>query len=285
MKVRFLLVAIVLCLCLSACSERKNADNSSQGNREILSSNSEVAETQNDEQSISSSTENEANSGIPEQHDEKSQKESDFFDRETNDLRLLSSDEIAEIFSDLDFKAAEMLDWVQKDYTQISLTGVPIHEVENVAVGVNWVSADPDNPDVGGFKTIYGTATFAKVSEETLPGFPWKNVDEINTAITNIYDSVSTSFGLDSLTRTDLNDIDGIFYQFEDGLYFRTNYAGGVIRDLDWDYSSIKILKNEADEVQVQMYETNMDRTTEPIRRGIKKNTDGSWVLTAIIWG
>ena len=78
----------------------------------------------------------------------------------------------------------------------------------------------------------------------------------------------------------------GIFYQFDDGLYFRTSYIG-YVRDLNWDYSSIKILENTPNKVQVQMCEIgeNSSTATEfPPQRGIVKDADGNWVLTEIQW-
>lgn len=199
-----------------------------------------------------------------------------------DELQLLSAKEIQKILSDLDTKEKELFALVQKDYRKIPITDVPTHIIENTVVDVKWVSADSKNPDAGGFQPVYGTAIFAKVTEKTLPYFPWESVEEINAAITQIYDSVSESFGLDCLTKSDLNDIEGVFYQFEDGLYFRADYTGDSVRSLNWDYSTMEILENKPDEVCVQMYEINSE---VPVQRGIKKNETGKWVLMEPIFG
>ena len=136
----------------------------------------------------------------------------------------------------------------------------------------------------GWFQSVYGTAVFAKVTEQTLPGFPWKSVDAINDAVTDIYRAVSESFGLESLASDDLNNPEGVFYQFEDGLYFRAAYEGRAVRELNGDYSSMQILQNTPNEVEVKMDEADADNTTGFAQRGIVKNDENTWVLTDIEW-
>ena len=250
----FLAAALIACVCLSACSGQgtpssASLDEASRPGSESTSSGSESADT-------------------PEQ--------------ETEDSDLLSQEEIIEIFSDLDSKAAEMLNWVQMDYTQIPIDGVPTHQIENAVIGVRGV----DSENGSGFVPIYGTAVFAKVTADTLPGFPWESTEEIYDAIIDVYESVSASFGLEELIADDPKQQLGIFYQFDDGLYFRTSYIG-YVRDLNWDYSSIKILENTPNKVQVQMCEISENSSTAtefPSQRGIVKDADGNWVLTEIQW-
>lgn len=256
----FVAAALAACLCLSACSRQQS--NSGSSADEISSSGSEA---QNSGSEPGSEEVPSDESGSTEQGD------------------LLSADEIAGIFKDLDARSAEIVDeWVNRDYTQIPIDGVPTHILENAVIGVRGV----ENENGSGFVPVYGTAVFAKVTEDTLPGFPWESTEEIYAAITDVYESVSASFGLEELIADDPKQQLGIFYQFDDGLYFRTSYIG-YVRDLNWDYSSIKILENTPNKVQVQMCEIgeNSSTATEfPPQRGIVKDADGNWVLTEIQW-
>ena len=165
-------------------------------------------------------------------------------------------------------------------YSQIPIDGVPTHILENAVIGARWID------DGCGFESIYGTAVFAKVTEETLPGFPWKSTDEIYDAITDIYLKISTNDNLSALIVNDPynqpNDQMGIFYQFDDGLYFRTGYKGSD-QDAIWDYSTMEILENTPDKVQVKMYKMDNDSNPQYSRSGglrtIQKNTNGNWVI------
>ena len=247
---QILVVALVACLCLSACSQQPTASNStasgiSQSDLESQSSNAVDA------------------SSVPEQ--------------EAEDSGLLSADEIAGIFKDLDTRSAEIVnEWCRRDYSQIPIDGVPTHILENAVIGARWID------DGCGFESIYGTAVFAKVTEETLPGFPWKSTDEIYDAITDIYLKISTNDNLSVLIVDDPNDQFGIFYQFDDGLYFRTSYKGSD-QDAIWDYSTMEILENTPDKVQVKMYKMYNDSNPQYSRSGglrtIQKNTNGNWVI------
>ena len=251
---QILVVALVACLCLSACSQQPTASNStasgiSQSDLESQSSNAVDA------------------SSVPEQ--------------EAEDSGLLSADEIAGIFKDLDTRSAEIVnEWCRRDYSQIPIDGVPTHILENAVIGARWID------DGCGFESIYGTAVFAKVTEETLPGFPWKSTDEIYDAITDIYLKISTNDNLSALIVNDPynqpNDQMGIFYQFDDGLYFRTGYKGSD-QDSIWDYSTMEILENTPDKVQVKMYKMDNDSNPQYSRSGglrtIQKNTNGNWVI------
>ena len=247
---QILVVALVACLCLSACSQQPTASNStasgiSQSDLESQSSNAVDA------------------SSVPEQ--------------EAEDSGLLSADEIAGIFKDLDTRSAEIVnEWCRRDYSQIPIDGVPTHILENAVIGARWID------DGCGFESIYGTAVFAKVTEETLPGFPWKSTDEIYDAITDIYLETSTNDNLSVLIVDDPNDQFGIFYQFDDGLYFRTSYKGSD-QDAIWDYSTMEILENTPDKVQVKMYKMDNDSNPQYSRSGglrtIQKNTNGNWVI------
>ena len=76
---------------------------------------------------------------------------------------------------------------MNRDYTQIPIDGVPTHILENAVIGVRGV----ENENGSGFVPVYGTAVFAKVTEDTLPGFPWESTEEIYAAITDVYESVS----------------------------------------------------------------------------------------------
>ena len=247
---QILVVALVACLCLSACSQQSTTSNSttsgiSQSDLESQSSNAVDA------------------SSVPEQ--------------EAEDSGLLSADEIAGIFKDLDTRSAEIVnEWCRRDYSQIPIDGVPTHILENAVIGARWID------DGCGFESIYGTAVFAKVTEETLPGFPWKSTDEIYDAITDIYLKISTNDNLSVLIVDDPNDQFGIFYQFDDGLYFRTSYKGSD-QDAIWDYSTMEILENTPDKVQVKMYKMDNDSNPQYSRSGglrtIQKNTNGNWVI------
>ena len=247
---QILVVALVACLCLSACSQQPTASNStasgiSQSDLESQSSNAVDA------------------SSVPEQ--------------EAEDSGLLSADEIAGIFKDLDTRSAEIVnEWCRRDYSQIPIDGVPTHILENAVIGARWID------DGCGFESIYGTAVFAKVTEETLPGFPRKSTDEIYDAITDIYLKISTNDNLSVLIVDDPNDQFGIFYQFDDGLYFRTSYKGSD-QDAIWDYSTMEILENTPDKVQVKMYKMDNDSNPQYSRSGglrtIQKNTNGNWVI------
>lgn len=247
---QILVVALVACLCLSACSQQPTASNStasgiSQSDLESQSSNAVDA------------------SSVPEQ--------------EAEDSGLLSADEIAGIFKDLDARSAEIVnEWCRRDYSQIPIDGVPTHILENAVIGARWID------DGCGFESIYGTAVFAKVTEETLPGFPWKSTDEIYDAITDIYLKISTNDNLSVLIVDDPNDQFGIFYQFDDGLYFRTSYKGSD-QDAIWDYSTMEILENTPDKVQVEMYKMYNNSNPQYSRSGglrtIQKNTNGNWVI------
>lgn len=247
---QILVVALVACLCLSACSQQSTTSNSttsgiSQSDLESQSSNAVDA------------------SSVPEQ--------------EAEDSGLLSADEIAGIFKDLDARSAEIVnEWCRRDYSQIPIDGVPTHILENAVIGARWID------DGCGFESIYGTAVFAKVTEETLPGFPWKSTDEIYDAITDIYLKISTNDNLSVLIVDDPNDQFGIFYQFDDGLYFRTSYKGSD-QDAIWDYSTMEILENTPDKVQVKMYKMDNDSNPQYSRSGglrtIQKNTNGNWVI------
>ena len=247
---QILVVALVACLCLSACSQQPTASNStasgiSQSDLESQSSNAVDA------------------SSVPEQ--------------EAEDSGLLSADEIAGIFKDLDARSAEIVnEWCRRDYSQIPIDGVPTHILENAVIGARWID------DGCGFESIYGTAVFAKVTEETLPGFPRKSTDEIYDAITDIYLKISTNDNLSVLIVDDPNDQFGIFYQFDDGLYFRTSYKGSD-QDAIWDYSTMEILENTPDKVQVKMYKMDNDSNPQYSRSGglrtIQKNTNGNWVI------
>ena len=247
---QILVVALVACLCLSACSQQPTASNStasgiSQSDLESQSSNAVDA------------------SSVPEQ--------------EAEDSGLLSADEIAGIFKDLDTRSAEIVnEWCRRDYSQIPIDGVPTHILENAVIGARWID------DGCGFESIYGTAVFAKVTEETLPGFPWKSTDEIYDAITDIYLKISTNDNLSVLIVDDPNDQFGIFYQFDDGLYFRTSYKGSD-QDAIWDYSTMEILENTPDKVQVEMYKMYNNSNPQYSRSGglrtIQKNTNGNWVI------
>ena len=247
---QILVVALVACLCLSACSQQSTTSNSttsgiSQSDLESQSSNAVDA------------------SSVPEQ--------------EAEDSGLLSADEIAGIFKDLDARSAEIVnEWCRRDYSQIPIDGVPTHILENAVIGARWID------DGCGFESIYGTAVFAKVTEETLPGFPWKSTDEIYDAITDIYLKISTNDNLSVLIVDDPNDQFGIFYQFDDGLYFRTSYKGSD-QDAIWDYSTMEILENTPDKVQVEMYKMYNNSNPQYSRSGglrtIQKNTNGNWVI------
>lgn len=244
----FLAAALIACVCLSACSGQGTpsstpSDEASRPGSESTSSGSESADT-------------------PEQ--------------EAEDSDLLSQEEIIEIFSDLDSKAAEMLNWVQMDYTQIPIDGVPTHQIEDAVIWFHGTDS--------GFIPIYGTAVFAKVTEDTLPGFPWKNTEEIRDAISDICFDVSTDYDLSALIADDPKQPYGIFYQFDDGLYFRTNpiYIGFVQGLPGWDYSSIEILENTPNEVQVYMYRTGDDQESPDTLVGLRqivKTVDGNWVF------
>lgn len=272
----------MVCLCCSACLPRDTDTEYELPNQGAASeqTHENQATLENEDDQTSSETEANKEQSQPNQelpHFDEGQTEG-----KDDEVQLLSAKEIQKILSDLDTKEKELFTWVQKDYRKIPITDVPTHTIENVVVDVKWVSADSQNPDAGGFQPVYGTAVFAKVTKKTLPNFPWESVEEINAAISQIYDSVSESFGLDCLTRLDLNDIEGIFYQFEDGLYFRADYTGDSVRSLSWDYPTMEILENKPDEVCVQMYEINSE---VPVQRGIKKNEKGKWVLVEPVFG
>ena len=253
----FLAAALAACLCLSACSRQQS--NSGSSADEISSSG---AEAQNSSSEPGSEEVPSDESGSTEQGD------------------LLSADEIAGIFKDLDARSAEIVDeWCRRDYTQIPIDGVPTHILENAVIGASWVEEEDGSC---GFVPVYGTAVFAKVTEETLPGFPWESTDEIYDAITDIYLEISTNDNLSVLIVDDPNDQFGIFYQFDDGLYFRTSYKGSD-QDAIWDYSTMEILENTPDKVQVEMYKMDNDSNPQYSRSGglrtIQKSTDGNWVI------
>ena len=110
----FLAAALAACLCLSACSQQQS--NSGSSADEISSSGSEA---QNSGSEPGSEEVPLDESGSTEQGD------------------LLSADEIAGIFKDLDARSAEIVDeWVNRDYTQIPIDGVPTHILENAVIGV-----------------------------------------------------------------------------------------------------------------------------------------------------
>ena len=213
-----------------------------------------------------------------------SQTDSSDKDGNTESKQIMTEEEIIAVFTDLDSKTKDLLKWVQKNYTKIPLDGVPLHKVENVVVGLKVVSPDPEQPDVGGFAPVYGTAVFAKVTDETIPDFPWSSTEEITKAITDVFENVSSCYQLGFLTSTDFNEPEGIFYQFDDGLYFRTSHVGyeEVGEGYSWDYSSIQISKNAPNEVRVTMYTNNESaRDIEPQERGLVRNEAGHWVLTS----
>lgn len=246
----FLAAALIACVCLGACSGQGAPSSAPLGEASRPGS-----------ESTSSGSES---AGTPEQ--------------EAEDSNLLSQEEIVEIFSDLDSKSAEIVDkWVNKDYTQIPIDGVPTHQIENAIIGKKGV----DSEEGSGFVPIYGTAVFAKVTEDTLPGFPWESTEEICNAITNICLDITTNYNLTELIVDDPKQMYGIFYQFDDGLYFRTSYIGNA-KDYSWDYSSMEILKNTPNEVQVQMYDTHADQEAPYSLIGLRtlvKKENGNWVI------
>lgn len=132
----FLAAALAACLCLSACSRQQS--NSGSSADEISSSGSEA---QNSGSEPGSEEVPSDESGSTEQGD------------------LLSADEIAGIFKDLDARSAEIVDeWVNRDYTQIPIDGVPTHILENAVIGVRGV----ENENGSGFVPVYGDCSFRK---------------------------------------------------------------------------------------------------------------------------
>lgn len=213
---------------------------------------------------------------------DKSQIDSSDKDGNTESKQIMTEEEIIATFTNLDSKAKDLLKWVQKNYTKIPLDGVPLHKVENVVVGLKVVSPDPEQPDVGGFAPVYGTAVFAKVTDETIPDFPWSSTEEITKAITDVFENVSSCYQLEFLASTDFNEPEGIFYQFDDGLYFRTSHMGYEEAEIDfgWDYSSMQVIKNGLDEITVTMWTKDVEHFFNPKERDLVRNEDGHWVLT-----
>ena len=98
-----------------------------------------------------------------------SQTDSSDKDGNTESEQIMTEEEIIAVFTDLDSKAKDLLKWVQKNYTKIPLDGVPLHEVENMVVGLKVVSPDPEQPDVGGFAPVYGTAVLPRSQMKQFP--------------------------------------------------------------------------------------------------------------------
>ena len=184
---------------------------------------------------------------------------------------LLTLDEINAVFADLDSKYEKLLYWLNQNYTQIPIEGVPTHEIEAL-VGVGGISTSEGDGTYG----IYGPVLYAKVTSETIPDFPWQSVDEINEACSEIfYDrEAATNSPIGGLTNQ--GSLSGpLFLQFEDGLYFRTTWDYFNWRhENDWDYSTTEIWENKSDLITVHMEDQGRRR-----RRYLKKKEDGSWKI------
>ena len=85
------------------------------------------------------------------------------------------------------------------------------------------------------------------------------------------------------MTSTDFNEPEGIFYQFDDGLYFRTSHMGYEEAEIDfgWDYFSMQVIKNGLDEITVTMWTKDVEHFFNPKERDLVRNEDGHWVLTS----
>lgn len=252
MKVKlFLAAGLIACMCLSACS----SDMESSGSNPLQSGQSSSSQDDfppKSENSLSSS-ESEEN---------------------------LTEEEVQKIFSDLMDKYNSLLVWANTDYTQIPIDGVPTHVVEGVLY-VSWnVRYDLPNEPVVPTPT-YGMITYAKVTNKTLPDFPWDNVQSIEEAIAEVYLSPdSTDLGLSLLTCSFEDFTEGpIFHEFEDGLYFRTNYDDTDFPPVEYDYSTIQIVEQSADQIRFEVCLLGLD---SPDERELVKNDSGEWRLSLL---
>lgn len=197
-----------------------------------------------------------------------------------SDTDLLSPEEIKSIFIDLDKKADTLLPLANLAYTDISTNHVSTHTLRNVQIGVTWVQVGESVDIVKPF-AVYGNIVYAKVNEETLPGFPWQSVNDMKTSILEIYSEDLLPRDLEILIQ-DNQIYHGIFRQFKDGLYFRSSLKDdGRYRRTKWNYDAMEILQNTPNQICVQM--DTLDRYGEPSRlpsrRRLTKNADGNWVL------
>lgn len=247
MKVKFFLAAaLIACVCLGACSNdmESSSTDPTQSNQSSSSENDVSAES---ESSLSSLQGEES----------------------------LTTEEVQKIFSDLTDKHNSLIVWSNTDYTQIPIDGIPTHEVEGVLY-VNWIvrSDLPYEPVVP--SPVYGTITYAKVTDKTLPDFPWDNIQSMDAAISEVYPTPDTAdLGLSILTCSFEEFQEGpIFHEFEDGLYFRTNYDHVRFPYEGYDYSTLRIMEQSADQIQFEVYQLGSDSMEE---RKLVKNNNGEW--------
>ena len=242
----FLAAALIACVCLGACSNdmESSSTDPTQSNQSSSSENDVSAES---ESSLSS------------------------LQAEEN----LTTEEVQKIFSDLIDKYNSLLVWANIDYTQIPIDGVPTHEVEGVLY-VNWIvrSDLPYEPVVP--SPVYGTITYAKVTDKTLPDFPWDNIQSIEAAICEVFPSLDyADLGPSILTGSFEEYQEGpIFYEFEDGLYFRTNYESLKFSYQEYDYSTLRIIEQSVDQIRFEVYQLRYDSMEE---LKLVKNSSGEW--------
>ena len=251
MKVKlFLAAALIACVCLGACSNdmESSSTDPTQSNQSSSNENDVSAES---ESSLSSS-QGEGN---------------------------LTTEEVQKIFSDLTDKHNSLLVWSNTDYTQIPIDGVPTHEVEGMLLYVNWIVRHdlPYEPVVP--YPVYGTVTYAKVTDETLPDFPWDNIQSIDAAISEVYPTPDAAeLGLSILTCSFDELQEGpIFHEFEDGLYFRTNYESKKFPCYEYDYSTLQIIEQSEDQIRFEICLLGHDNMST---RKLAKNSSGEWRLS-----
>ena len=263
-----LFTALLLCALTAGCTS--SAQDSPSDSSPSLAESAQplrVKEETPGEDTVSESSESSANATAPIESPTSSEAAA------SENEELLTEEEIKAIFAELDAKANAMIDWANKNYMQIPIEGMPQHEIEEAFVGTRWVSQSPDQPDAGGFQSVYGTVVFVKVTEETLPDFPWTGIDEIRAALAEIY----AEPGYRLLTSRLIDPVPGkgAFYQFDDGLYFNAGFDPVLLPKDTWDYESIEVIENSPDRVTVQIY-GNDEYYTE---RSIVKNEAGYWLL------
>lgn len=198
---------------------------------------------------------------------------------ESTETELLTKEEIIDIFEKLNDKSNDFLKWFYKDYTQINIDGVPTHQIDNVVVRIIPSRVDPEN----GWESLMGSVVYAKVIEDTIPDFPWKSVDEINEALTEIFEPEALDSPFVDLINPELKDTErGIFHQFDDGLYFLTIHQGTAFYPLVFDYTNFKIIRNTSDEILFEFHQKYMPENIVTSMRTkilMKKNKDGKWRL------
>ncbi len=192
----------------------------------------------------------------------------------------LTEAEIVAEFRRLDAADAAFYPWLNRDYTQVDVTGLATHEEEVVDYVAHVVTEEGAVPDGSEMPVpVYGTAVYAPANEQTLPGLPWQSVEEINAALLEVYDDLVASCDY-AYQLTDPDWAEGpIFRQYEEGLFFNTGFkpfgdTGSMVPGQpDWDYDTLQLVYSLPGRAQVIM------EPADYTERVLLQREDGSWVL------